>query len=90
MCDFTVPRLHCCMTSTGQSPAALVDISRCNMVLYGHFRPKENLNLQILAKHTTGFRLVEVMQSSDSVIMPGIHKNHLIAKYGNISTGVSL
>lgn len=74
MYDFTVPHLHCCMTSTGQSPSALVDIPRCNMVLCGHLRPKKNLNLQVLAKHTTGFRLVKVMRSSDSVIMPGIHK----------------
>lgn len=72
MYDITMPHLHCCITSTGQSPSALVDISRCNMILYRHLRPKENANLQVLAKHTIGFRLVKVMWSSDSVIMPGI------------------
>lgn len=88
MYDITMPHLHCCIT--GQSPSAFVDISRCNMMLYRHLRPKENVNLQVLAKHTIGFRLLKVMWSSDSVIMPSINKNHLIAKYSNISTGSSL
>lgn len=70
----------------------LVDIPGCITISHRHLRPKDNVYLHVLTKHTVRFRLGSVMWSSDPVIMPGINKkNHwLISIYGNFSTFSSL